>query len=106
MQVPLGVQLWNENKLDEMAKILEEYHAKYVPTTPREKILILPDGTTRLIDKTEFHKVLVGGDQLTVARVRGTTALRVTHDTPLEHLSGVTPVVEDWHARLTFMKVK
>ncbi len=32
--------------------------------------------------------------------------LRVTHDNAIEKLSGVVPVVEDWHARLTFMKVK
>ncbi len=88
-----------------MAKILEEYHQKYIPTKSSQEELTLEDGTTRMIDKTEFHKILLGGDQLTVARVRGTVALRVTHDTAEEQLSGVLPVVEDWHARLTFMKV-
>ena len=97
--------MWNENKLDEMAKILDEYHKKYVPTKPCVEDLTLEDGTTRVVDKTEFHKLLMGGDQLTVARVRGTIALRTTHDTPVERLGGVTPVVEDWHARLTLMKV-
>lgn len=105
MQVPLGVQLLNENKLDEMAKILEQFHTRYVPTNPSQETLTLGDGTTRSIDRTEFHKLLMGGDQLTVARVRGTTALRMTHDTHLERLGGVVPVVEDWHGRLTFMKV-
>ncbi len=89
-----------------MAKILEEYHDRYIPTKSSQEELTLKDGTTRTIDRTEFHKVLVGGDQLTVARVRGTVALRATHDNAIEKLSGVLPVVEDWHARLTFMKVK
>ncbi len=84
-----------------MAKILEEYHQKYIPTKSSQEELTLEDGTTRMIDNIN----LLGGDQLTVARVRGTIALRVTHDTAEEQLSGVLPVVEDWHARLTFMKV-
>ena len=32
--------------------------------------------------------------------------MRITHDTPLECLTGMLPVVEDWHGRLTFMKVR
>ena len=33
-QVPLGVHLLNENKLDEMAMILEDLHERYLPTKP------------------------------------------------------------------------
>lgn len=47
----------------------------------------------------------MGGDQLTVARARGTAALRATHDSPTERLNGIIPVIEDWHVRLTLMKV-
>ena len=82
VQVPLGIQLYNENKLDEMSKILEKFH-QYVPTEPSEGTITLPDDTTRSIDNTLFFQLLMGGDQLTVARVRGTAALRATHDSIL-----------------------
>ena len=63
----MGVQLKNENKLEEMADILEKFH-KYVPNHASEgNIIILPDGKTRNFDNTWFNKFLVGGDQLTVA---------------------------------------
>ena len=105
MQVPLGVQLRNENKLEDMGKILEELHIKCVPTNRSEGELTLPNGHTIPVDDTQFFQTLLGGDQLTVARVRGTVGLRRTHDKPLDHLDGILPVVEDWHARMTLMKV-
>ena len=106
MQVPLGVQLRNENKLEDMGKILEELHIKYVPTNRSEGELTLPNGHTIAVDDTQFFQTLLGGDQLTVAlRVRGTVGLRRTHDKSLDHLDGILPVVEDWHARMTLMKV-
>lgn len=104
MQVPLGVQPHNENKLVEMAKILEEFH-QYVPSIPASETVALEDGSTRSVDTTQFFQLLMGGDQLTVARVRGTAALRATHDSPSERLNGIMPVVADWHARPTLMKV-
>lgn len=88
-----------------MAKILEELHKSYVPTQPSEGSIILPSGHTKAIDNTRFFKILFGGDQLTVARARGTAALRATHDRPVDKLDGIIPVIEDWHARMTLMKV-
>lgn len=44
-QVPLGVHLFNENKLDEMAMILEDLHERYVPTKPFQEMVTLQDGT-------------------------------------------------------------
>lgn len=98
--MPLGVLLFNENKLEDMAKILEELHKSYVPTQPSERSTVLPCGRTKVIDNTRFFKILFGGDQLTVARARGTAALRASHDRPLDQLGGIIPVIEDWHARL------
>ena len=74
MQVPLGVQLRNENKLEDMGKILEELHIKYVPTNRLKGEPTIPNGHTIPIDNTQFFQTLLGGDQLTVARVRGTVA--------------------------------
>lgn len=105
MQIPLGVQLKNENKLEEMAHILEEFHNKYVPTLSSEATTTLPDESTRTFDNTQFHTILIGGDQLTVARIRGATNLRSSHAKSADRLEGTVPVVEDWHARMTLMKV-
>ena len=74
-QIPLGVLLFNENKLDEMGHILEAYMS-LVPTVPSGGQLVLPNGSSLEFDNTRFLKILLGGDQLTVARVRGTQALR------------------------------
>lgn len=104
-QVPLGVLLHNENKLDEMGKILEHYMT-LVPTTAHVGHYSLPSGDIMDFDDTRFHKILFGGDQLTVARIRGTQALRDTQDKPTDRLEGVSPVVEDWHTRMTLMKVR
>ena len=47
----------------------------------------------------------MGGDQLTVARVRGTQALWKAQDRPVNRLEGLIPVVEDWHARMALVRV-
>ena len=104
IQVPLGVLLHDENKLDEMGKILDHYMT-LVPTLKSAQRIGLPNGTVIDIDNTQFFSVLFGGDQLTVARIRGVQALRDTHDSPVDCCAGVIPVVEDWHARMALMKV-
>ena len=91
-------------KLDDMGKILGNFH-QFVPTVERMGKLALPNGSYLDFDDTRFHQVLVGGDQLTVARARGAQGGHAGHDTPLERLVGVIPVVEDWHCRMTLMRV-
>ena len=54
-----------------MGKILEHLMT-FVPTLPSEGELTLPNGSRIEFDNTSFSKILLGGDQLTVARVRGT----------------------------------
>lgn len=104
MQIPLGVLLHNENKLDEMSKILHHL-MKFVPTLPKEGSATLPNGSKLEYDDTEFFKILFGGDQLTAARIRGTQALRVTQDKAVDRLQGLLPVAEDWHARMALVDV-
>ena len=99
----MGVLLLNENKLDEMSQILEHI-MKFVPTIHKQKVVSVPGGSVE-IDDTRFSKVLLGGDQLTAARIRGTQALRSTHDKAVDRLEGLIPVSEDWHARMNLMKV-
>ena len=57
-------------------------------------------------DSTKFFKILLGGDQLTIARVRGTQCLFHGSDKAMKRLQGIIPVQEDWHARMNFMKVR
>ena len=96
--------LQNENKLDEMSKIMDVLH-KYVPTKASEGQLHLPNGATLPYDNTTFFEILLGGDQLTVARAAGVQDLRKGHETALERLEGLTPVVEDWHTRVILLEV-
>lgn len=103
-QVPLGVILLNENKLDEMAEILDRY-MKLVPTKPAVGQYALSSGGSMEFDNTTFFKILFGGDYLTVARIRGAQCLRATHPEAVRRLEGVIPVVEDWHTRMTLVKV-
>ena len=70
-QVPLGVLLLNENKSDEMIEILQYLH-KYVPSIGCEQeIPILSQGRSVIKTDTVQHRIVFGGDQLTVAHVRG-----------------------------------
>ena len=50
-----------------------------------------------------FHQTLLGGDQLTAARARGSIAARRDHQTRRERLQGLLPVAEDWHAYLRYI---
>lgn len=104
MQVPLGVSFFDENKIDEMCKILEELH-KYIPCQEYETTTTLPDSTDLMISDVKFHNVLLGGDQLTCARIRGAQSVRANHETAADRLSGLSATVEDWHAKMTLLKV-
>lgn len=96
--------LLNENKLEDMSKTLEHY-MKLVPSFSAEGKYTLSNGEVISFDDTRFWEVLFGGDQLTVARTRGTQALRDTEETALNRLQGIVPIVEDWHTRMIFLKV-
>ena len=48
-----------------------------------------------------FHRILFGGDQLTVARIRGAQSIRTTWRV----VEIVFPVAEDWHAKMCYLKV-
>ena len=76
-----------------------------VPTHDKEGHLTLPNGEMLDFDDTSIFSVLHGSDHLTVARARGAQAMRASHDRPSDHLEGIIPVVEDWHSRMTLMRV-
>ena len=68
--VPLGVQLPNENKFDEMANIMESLQT-YVPMQKQTGTMSLQNGNNLEFDESKTFTLLFGGDQLTAACARG-----------------------------------
>ena len=104
VQVPLGVLLLNENKIDHMCKILDELQ-KYVPVKTVREDITLPNGDVYTSEQESFFEIFLGGDQLTTTRARSAIAIRCTHDSNKEKLRGIIPVIEDWHARMTIENI-
>ena len=52
-----------------------------------------------------FCQILIGGDQVTAARVRGSQSIRRNSDNGRMRLDAFIPVVEDWHTKMCFMQV-
>ena len=101
--MPLGVQLHNENVLNEMTQILLALN-KYIPAESTE-VSVEVNGTPHVQQETRVWPCLIFGDQLTSARVRGAIALRCFHKTSLARLDGYVPATSDWHARLCLVTV-
>lgn len=53
-----------------------------------------------------FYQILFGGDQLTVARARGSQHIRMNSDTAVDRLLGLIPVTEDWHTSVVLLGVR
>jgi len=104
LQVPLGVIHQNESKVDEMSTMMDILH-KYVPTKVEFSDDPFEDFDIEDCEEHKFHRLLLGSDQLTVARSRTSIAILADHDFKKEHLEGLLPVVEDWHAKQTLLKV-
>ena len=52
-----------------------------------------------------YHKIIPGGDQLTVAQVRGLQAIRSMEDSSMDRFNGLLSISQDWHARVKVLKV-
>ena len=92
----------DENKLEDMVFILEHNHG-YVPKVEKERIV--QDTSSDVYEDQIFHQLLLGGDQLTVARARSCQRGRGNSDSSLSKLSGFVPVAEDWHAGVILLTV-
>ena len=103
-QVPLGIIDKNENRVDEMCHIMDKLHT-LVPGKTTVTFFLLPEEENEEILGETFHQLLVGGDQVTAARCRGSAAARCDMDTKTSRLYGLVPVSEDWHAKLCLCKV-
>ena len=103
--MPLGVLLKNENVGAEMIEIMSHLH-QYVPMKPSTNMVYIP--TTNEIAMEEsaiYQSILFGGDQLTVARARGSITAMANSTTPIKRLEGIIPVIEDWHTLVVLLQV-
>lgn len=105
IQVPLGVLFKNEVSHEDMIDIMSHLQ-QYVPCNTAEDEITDP-----LTNKPEkvyidhFHHILFGGDQLTVERSVRAEKERINEARGTDRLEGLLPVVEDWHAKVAFLKV-
>ena len=105
MQVPLGVIFKNENKLDEMVDIMDHLN-QYIPTEVTHTTVQIPGRAPKRMQIDTMHKVLIGGDQLTVARMKGAKSMREDSQHDAGRLDGFIPVVEDWHTKVCLLEVR
>lgn len=104
IQVPLGIQFYNEAKISDMCHILDALNY-YVPAKKCTKAVVI-EGKDYNIDDSRVFPVLLFGDQLTVARVRSSSIIRSTTDSgALDKFAGFSPAIADWHARACFLDV-
>ena len=78
---------------------------KYVPSESRNEQFELPSGNELTVTYNKMLHTLIGGDQLTVARMRSVQETLQNSNSPKERLEGLIPVVEDWNAKVIFLKV-
>lgn len=101
-KVPLGVQCKNETKGDDMVDIMSHLH-QYVPTVDRAPDM--PSTQYKPSECVNFHRILVGGDQLTAARARSAKKHMANALTPAGRLEGLVPMAEDWHTKAALLGV-
>ncbi len=101
-KVPLGVQCKNETKGDDMVDIMSHLH-QYVPTVDHAPDM--PSTEYKTSDRVNFHRILIGGDQLTAARARSSQKHMANALTPTERLEGLIAMAEDWHTKASLLGV-
>ena len=75
VSLSLGSYWSFSNRLDEMCDVLEKLH-EYVPAINVKEYYDLFDDSCLIEVEEIFHRILFGGDQLTVARARGSSIMR------------------------------
>jgi len=103
MQVPLGVQFKNEAYLVDMSHIIASFN-QYVPVEESVTTIDI-DGNEHTYDSSRMYKLLIFGDQLTVARARRAAVLREPQKKRLERLEAFIPTIADWHAGMCLVQV-
>lgn len=92
-------------KNEEMTDVMKHLQ-QYVPIESEEGEVEDPaNGETVKITIDHFHYILFGGDQLTVERAFGVKNSKQNENRGLDRIEGLVPVIEDWHAKVIFLKV-
>ncbi len=79
---------------------------QYVPVVEYTEEAVIPTTNERVeVQRATFHKVFLGGDQLTAARARGAQKIRVNSVSPLARVEGLIPCAEEWHTKLNLLGV-
>ena len=94
--------LKNEARGDDMADIMAHLH-QYVPTVDYAEDNTL--SKYQPSDTVQFHRILMGGDQMTAARARSSKKHMANHPKPAGRLEGLEPMVEDWHTKASLLGV-
>lgn len=79
---------------------------KYVPKKSYQLTYHLPEEEDLVVNENSYHRTLFGGDQLTVSRSCSAQSARCNDDISEERFDGSISVAEDWHARMTLMRVR
>ena len=81
---------------------------KYCPHMHTNLVVDKPDDDGNNVEITvdSYHPILLGGDQLTVTRARGTQGQRENGNTAEIRLEDLIPTIEDWHSQLNLLCVR
>ena len=93
-----------ENKGGDMIEIVQHYQNNYVPLVQREDTVYM-ESIGESTTFTASHKLLFGGDQLTVARASSAIRNVGNGNNSSTQLLGLIPVIEDWHTKMTLLSV-
>lgn len=102
LNVVMQVAPKDENITGEMIEIMKLFIKEYVPAINKEIGVSIPSTNESMTIK---HKILFGGDQLTVACARSAIKQVQNSDTDSEKILGLLPVVEDWHTKQMLLMV-
>jgi len=88
-----------------MLEVMHHFH-QYVPSVIGVRPpCTLSNGSTAVVPTAYFHKLLLGGDQLTVARARAAKKERTNYASPSLGFNGLIPCAEDWHTQTILLQV-
>ena len=89
-----------------MLDILKHLHKYVLMVESSSTEVVDVDGVEEetTVTHQELHKILLGGDQLTVERARGIQDIRENSDNPSHRLEGLVPTCEDWHAKCVYTR--
>ncbi len=92
----------NETRYQDVIEILEEYK-QYNPF--QEVTLEEPPPDSDEVTDITYTPLLLGGDYLSVARVRGAKLIRGNSELEKHRLDSFVPCAEDWHCKLALLEV-